>query len=88
METDGGYKGDISVRNKHEIMNAADSKAKSDARSRQENVHGDIKVFGCLESAGPWRHDRHLHKYAFASAAVLTQLAYNRDPYRPRQIIY
>ena len=88
VETDAGYQGEPACRNKHEIMNPADLRAKDNARAREENIHADIKIFDCLERAGPWRHDRHLHKFAFSSACVLTQLAYNRDPYRPRQVVY
>jgi len=75
VECDGGYRGDPACQHKHIIMNPSDSRAKSAARARHETVNGDIKSFGCLRQV--WRHDRHLHKYAFASCAVLTQLSYN-----------
>ena len=87
VECDDGYS-DPKCRHKSMILNRLDDMAKGDARSRQENVHADIKIFDCLERAGPWRHDRHLHKHAFAAASVLTQLAYNLDPLRPRPVVY
>ena len=88
VECDAGYLGEPACRNNNIILNRLDDMAKCDARSRQENIHADIKIFDCLERAGPWRHDRHLHKHAFAAAAVLTQLAYSLDPLRPRQVVY
>lgn len=75
VECDAGYVGDPSCRHKHIIMNLADDRAKCAARARHETVNGDIKSFDCLSQV--WRHDRHLHKHAFAAAAVLTQLSYN-----------
>ena len=77
VECDAGYQGEPACRHKHIIVNRADDRAKSDARARHETINEDIKSFGCLGKAGPWRHDRHLHKFAFAAAAVLTQLGYN-----------
>ena len=87
VECDGTYLGEPACRHKHVVCNPADDAAKKAARSRHETVNGDIKVFGCLGSAGPWRHDRHLHKYCFAAAAVLTQLSYNLG-FRAFQVIY
>ena len=87
VECDGTYLGEPACRHKHIIRNVADGRAKAAARARHETVNGDIKVFGCLGSAGPWRHDRHLHKYCFGAAAVLTQLSYNLGN-RPYQVNY
>ena len=86
VECDGGYRGDPQCRHKHIIMNEADSRAKSAARARHETVNGDIKKFGCLQQV--WRHDRHLHKYAFAACATLTQLGYNLGEGPKWQVTY
>ena len=75
VECDGGYRGDPSCRHKHIIFNEADGRAKAGARARHETVNHDVKTFACLTQV--WRHQRRLHKYAFASAVVLTQLNYN-----------
>ena len=85
VECDLGYRGDDACRHKHIFFNQADLNAKADARARHETVNSDIKRFECLKQA--WRHDRHLHKHAFAACAVLTQLGYNsgRPPY---QVVY
>jgi hypothetical protein len=75
VECDGGYRGDPKCRHKDVIFNRSDLGAKKAARARHETVNGDIKKFDCLKQT--WRHDRKLHKHAFAAAAVLTQLSYS-----------
>lgn len=84
-ECDGGYKADPSCRDKHVIMNPSDHRAKNNARARHENVNSDLKNFECL--CQPWRHDRHLHKFAFAAVAVLTQLSHELEG-GPNQVVH
>jgi len=84
VECDAGYRGDPSCRHKHIIRNRRDDKAKSDARARHEQVNSDVKRFDCLKQE--WRHERSLHKCAFAAAAVLTQLHY--EDQGNKQVVY
>ena len=88
VECDAGYEGESKCRHKGIINNRLDAMAKEDARSRHENVNCDIKTFGCLGSAGNWRHQLQYHKFVFAAAAVITQITYEMDPRRPRPVIY
>ena len=88
VECDAGYEGDKKCRHKDIINNRLDAMAKEDARSRHENVNSDIKTFGCLGNAEPWRHDIQYHKYVFGAAAVITQLGYEMYIQRPRPVIY
>lgn len=75
VECDSGHRGEPSCRHCDIIMNITDREAKQLVMARQEDMNADLKLFGCLKQV--WRHDRHLHKYVFAAAAVLTQLSYN-----------
>lgn len=86
VECDAGYRGDPKCRHKHIVFNQADRVAKADARARHETVNGDIKSFSCLKQE--WRHDRHLHKFAFGAAAVLTQISYSCNNDRPYEAFY
>ena len=86
VECDAGYRGDPSCRNKDIIFNRSDARAKGKARARHETVNSDIKRFACLQQT--WRHDLQLHKYAFAAAAVMTQLTYSAGHGPKFQVIY
>ena len=85
VECDGGYHGDPAFRHKHIILNQSDNRAKSNVRSRQENVNADLKIFDCLNQ--PWRHNRPLHKQAFGAVAALTQIRCELEG-RPRQVTH
>jgi hypothetical protein len=85
VECDGGYQGDPKCRHKHIVMNPSDGRAKAAARARHETVNGDLKSFSCLEDR--WRHDRLLHRHAFAAVAVLTQLGYEAGE-KNKDIVY
>lgn len=74
VETDRGYQGDPSCRHADIIASMADLIAKKRVALRHETVNSDLKKFECLKLV--WSHDRHLHKFAFAAVAVLTQLKY------------
>jgi hypothetical protein len=78
VEIDTGYN-DAKCQNKNVIMNQADNRAKSNVRSRQENVNSDLKKFVVLSSE--WRHhgDFHKHKLCFMAYSVLTQVGYELE---------
>ena len=73
VEADFGYRGEKCLKTPADHGNNELRKIqKLHVHSRQEHVNKRFKQFNCLKHV--WRHERHLHIFAFDAIAVITQL--------------